>query len=327
MRSRRWSGWCSIPVLLATAALAQLQPVEVASSDSFTEGPVFDSRGTLFFSNRTAVLKIAPDGSVDTWISDPDAGFNGHKVLKDGTHLVCAARRGAVLKYAPDGRPLGVASAECDGKPLRAPNDLTLDPADGIYFTDPGGSREAPIGTVHYVDAVGRTHLVAGGMRVPNGLVLSPNGKFLYVAETQLNRIVRFPVTGLGKLGAMQVFANLPSREGHAAEPDGLAVDTAGNLYVAHLGMSSIQVLDTRGTLIRTLPAGVYDASNLVFGGPDRSRLYITGSVGHRSETAGRVVRLELVGVRGIPSLLNQRSPARLPASVLPAPSSGQPVR
>jgi gluconolactonase len=104
----------------------------------------------------------------------------------------------------------------------------------------------------------------------------------------------------------MRVFAGLPSKEGVAAEPDGLALDSEGNLYVAHLGMSAVEVLDPQGKLLRSLPAGNYDASNLVFGGPRLDRLLITGSVGHRSNTAGRVYRLDLEGVRGVSSLLQR---------------------
>ena len=77
---------------------------------------------------------------------------NGHKILEDGTHLVCD--KGAVLHLDADGKRLADASSECDGKPLRNPNDLTIDPKGGFYFTDPGGSSlKNPIGTVHYVDA------------------------------------------------------------------------------------------------------------------------------------------------------------------------------
>ena len=279
------------------------RPIEVAASDTFTEGPVFDANGALFFSNRTSVMRLSPEGKLSTWIEDAEAGFHGHRILKDGSHLVCASRGAKVLKVSAEGRIVGPASAECDGKPLRAPNDLTLDGHGGFYFSDPGGSREAPIGTVHYVDRAGKTSLASGSMRVPNGLVLTPEGKTLYVAETQFNRILRFGVEAPGKLGPLEVFANLLSREGHAAEPDGLALDTEGNLYVAHLGMSAVEVLSRDGKRIRSIPAGIYDVSNLVFGGPDMNRLYITGSVGHRSKTAGRVMRVDLPGVRGVATL------------------------
>jgi len=271
-----------------------LLALTVATSDTFTEGPVFDSAGNIYFSNRTSILKLAPDGQLSTWLHDPGAGFNGHKILPDGTHLICAAKRSAVLRYSQDARPLGAASTECEGKPLRAPNDITLDPRGGFWFTDPGGSREAPIGTVHYVGIDGVTRLAAGGMRVPNGLVLTHDNKFLYVSETVPNRILRFPVVAPGKLGPMEIFATLPSRVGHAAEPDGLTLDKSGNLYVAHLGTGSVRVFNPQGRLIRTHPAGVYDASNLVFGGPGYNQLFITGSTGHRSTTPGRLMRLDL---------------------------------
>ena len=128
-----------------------------------------------------------------------------------------------------EARILTVASSECDGKPLRAPNDITLDGPRRVlfhgYFTDPGGSREAPIGTLHYVDGNGKTSLGQGGMSVPNGLVIDPAGKYLYVAETVPDRILRFPILGPGKLGTLKIFADLPRREGHDATPDGLTVD------------------------------------------------------------------------------------------------------
>jgi len=104
----------------------------------------------------------------------------------------------------------------------------------------------------------------------------------------------------------MEVFAELPRRAGHQAEPDGMATDTAGHLYVAHLGTSSVKVLSPSGELVRELPTANYDTSNLVFGGPELNQLYITGSSGHRSNTPGRVYRLDLGSVRGVSSLLSR---------------------
>ena len=96
----------------------------------------------------------------------------------------------------------------------------------------------------------------------------------------------------------MRVFAGLPEGEGVQAEPDGLAVDAEGKLYVAHLGMTAVQVLSPEGTWLHSLPAGNYDASNLVFGGPNLDQLYITGSIGSRRDTPGRVYRLDLSSIR-----------------------------
>ncbi|MDA1234076.1 MAG: SMP-30/gluconolactonase/LRE family protein [Acidobacteria bacterium] len=286
---------------LAGTAQDSQAPVEFARSEEFSEGPVFDYEGNFFFTHGRLVTRVAPNGSSAVWAAT--SGANGHKILPDGNHLLCVTGDRAIVLFDPTGKVIRPASTECDGAPLRAPNDLTLDQHGGFYFTDPGGSRDKPIGTVHYVDSSGVTHLVASGMWVPNGLVLSQDGRTLFVAETLPNRVVKFAVDGQGKLGALEEFAQLPFREGHQPEPDGMALDTNGNLYVAHLGTSTVKVLAPDGSPLRTLPAGNYDASNLVFGGTDLNELYITGSTGHRSNTPGRVYRLNLADVTGVSSL------------------------
>jgi gluconolactonase len=101
----------------------------------------------------------------------------------------------------------GVATADCGGVPLRAPNDLTLARHGGVYFTDPGGSRTESIGTVHYIDRAGKTTLSASGMRVPNSLVLAPGGDWLYVAESVLVGTVRRKSSK--KVGPHHCFASL----------------------------------------------------------------------------------------------------------------------
>jgi gluconolactonase len=290
-------------VTLAAAASAQdsSAPVEFARSEEFSEGPVFDYEGNLFFTHGRFVTRVKPDRSRAVWAET--SGANGHKVLPDGNHLLCVTGDKAIVLFSPDGKVIRAASTECHGMPLRAPNDLTLDRRGGFYFTDPGGSRDKPIGTVHYVDSAGVTHLVAGGMWVPNGLVLSQDGRTLFVAETLPNRVVKFAVDDKGKLGALEEFAQLPFRDGHQPEPDGMALDTNGNLYVAHLGTSTVKVLAANGSPLRTLQAGNYDASNLVFGGKDLNELYVTGSTGHRSNTPGRVYQLSLPWAKGVSSL------------------------
>ncbi len=292
---------CPVTFSLFLLCLDAQTPVEIARTPTFTEGPVFDAAGNLFFSSNDGLHKLTPNGRPIDWVTDSTAGFNGHKILPDGTHLVCASKKSAVWRLDAAGRFLSVASFECDGNPLRAPNDLTLDSHGGFYFTDPGGSRQAPIGTVHYVGSNGNTRLSASGMRVPNGLVIDPAGKFLYVSETVPNRILRFRIAAPGKLDPPAVFATLPARDAHEAAPDGLAVDERGNLYVAHLGTGQVLILDKRGRLRHQLQSGLYDTSNLVFGGSRRNQLFVTGSVGHRSATEGRVLRLDLKGVRGRP--------------------------
>jgi gluconolactonase len=271
-------------VLLACGASA---PEFLVETPEFSEGPVFDADGNLYFTHGKSVSKLTPEGDLLPWLETQ--GANGHKILPDGTHLICEPAASRILRVSAAGQVLGVASDASDGQPLRAPNDLTLSPEGGFYFTDPGGSREAPIGTVHYVTPEGATRTVATGLSVPNGLALNPDKSVLYVAETVPNRVLAFPVEAPGKLGPMRVFADLPKAEG----PDGLAVDAAGNVYVAHLGVSVVQVISPSGAWLRSLPAGNYDVSNLTFSASG-DELYVTGSVGSRRDTPGRVYRLKV---------------------------------
>jgi gluconolactonase len=289
--------------IVAVADLAtQPQPVEVARAPTFTEGPAFDQARNLYFSHREGIYQLRPDGQLREWTRDPAAGFHGHRVEAGGTHLVCVTKKSAVWRLGAEGGLLEVASSSCEGKDLSEPNDIALDRgrSGGFYFTDPGGSRTEPVGSVYYTNRGGVTKMVADSMRVPNGIVVDPASKFLYVAETGLNRIVRFGILGRERWGPLEVFATLPSREGHQAAPDGLAMDEADRLYVAHLGTGTVLVLDAKGRIASKLPGGNYDVSNLAFGGPNRSHLYVTGSVGHRRNTEGRVYRLVLPGVRGL---------------------------
>ena len=204
-----------------------------------------------------------------------------------------------------DGGEVSVASDSCDGQPLRGPNDLTLDPAGGgFYFTDPGESSAAnPIGTVHHVDSRGKTTLAADGLAFPNGIVLAPDGKKLYLAESHHNRVWVYEVEGPGRLGGRKLLCDLPRKDEAAGQidnqPDGMCLDANGNLYVAHYGMGQVQVLDRQGTVVRRYETGLLLTSNVAFGGPDHDMLYVTGAVDGSSKPGGvAVLNLHVPGRR-----------------------------
>jgi gluconolactonase len=293
-----------LPAVLQRSALppdTAVKPVKIAEVPGYCEGVVFDRAGLAYISdtNHGTIYRVSPAGETTVWAKTPAP--NGHKILKDGTHLVCD--KGAVLHLDAEGKRLADASNECEGKPLRVPNDLTIDPKGGFYFTDPGGSSlKNPIGTVHYVDPQGKTHLVAEGLAFPNGIVLRPDGKTLLVGESQQNRILAYEVTAPGKVGARRVLATLPTKQGDqiANEPDGMALDEDGNLYIAHYGMHTVQVLDPEGKLLRSYPGGNLTTSNVAFAGPQMDRLYITGALTDEKMSKGALWRLDLGGVRGL---------------------------
>jgi gluconolactonase len=295
--------------LLTVSALAQsglpaetaVKPEKIAEVPGYCEGIVFDRTGQAYVSDTQhgTIYKISPGGNRSVWAIT--SAPNGHKILPDGTHLV--ADKGAVLHLDANGKKLRDASRESGGKRLRAPNDLSIDPKGGFYFTDPGGSGVAkPIGTVHYVDPKGRTRTIAEGLAFPNGIVLRPDGKTLLVGESGHNRILIFDVSAPGKIGNRRVFATLPAKQGDQIEnaPDGIALDEAGNLYVAHYGMRTVQVLSPEGKLLRSYPGGNLTTSNVAFGGPNLDQLYITGALADEKTSKGALWRLNLKGVRGL---------------------------
>lgn len=298
--------WLFVIAALPSIAAAELppadkvQPVKLFEVDSYCEGVVFDHEGNGYISWGKVLTKFSLDGNHATFAET--GGPNGHKILADGTHVACDATRHAMIRLSADGKLLEPASTECLGKPLKGPNDLTLDLVNGgFYFTDPGDSgKDNLVGTVHYVDKGGKTHLVAEGLAYPNGIAISLDGKRLLVAESQFNRILEYPIEAPGKVGLKRVFAELPrnaSGKWEDNQPDGICQDAEGNLYVAHYGMNAVQVLSPAGKLLRTYKTGNQLTSNVAFGGPKHDQLFVTGSV-NADGKPGAVVRLDL-GVPG----------------------------
>jgi gluconolactonase len=285
-----------------SASIAAKKLLEV---DHYCEGVVFDAQGRGYISDGAQIVQFTLDGQAKVWAETGSP--NGHKILADGTHLVCDASRHAILHLAADGKMLEPSSQECNGTPLRGPNDLTLDtPHGGFYFSDPGGSSdEQPIGTVHYVDRQGKTRLLDAGLAFPNGIVLTADGKKLLLAESKKNRVLEYEVLAPGKVANRKVLADLPVKDTAAGQidnqPDGMCLDAAGNLYVAHYGMQQVQVLSPTGQLLARYPGGNVTTSNVAFGGPKRDQLFVTGGLGPEMGKGG-LFRLDL-GVPGLPIL------------------------
>ena len=281
---------------------------------NYCEGVVFDHQGRGYISWKDTITQFEAkrDPATKKWSATGKpwavtGAPNGHKILADGTHLVCDASRHAVLHLDANGKMLDPASIKCNDKALRGPNDLTLDTAlNGFYFTDPGESgKDNLIGTVHYVDAKGITHLVAGGLAFPNGIVLLPGGKTLLVAESQKNRILKYEVLSPGKVGELKVFAELPTKTGTQVDnqPDGICLDAAGNLYVAHYGMQQVQVLNPEGKLIARYPGGNLTTSNVAFSGPEHGTLFVTGGLDVEQGKGGLfVLELGTPGLKILPA-------------------------
>jgi gluconolactonase len=309
---RRTLVWSLLSVTLTAIALSasaeeelpaadKAKTVEVLRVPAYCEGVVFDHAGNGYISWDKSITKFSLDGKNSVWAET--GAPNGHKILADGTHLVCDAKSHAVLRLSAEGKALEHAAKEFDGKPLLGPNDLTLDTANGgFFFSDPGGSgRDNLIGRAHYVDKAGKVHVVDKGLAYPNGIVLTPDGKKLYLAESQFNRVLVYEVIAPGKVGERKVFAKLPdhpSGDFMQSQPDGMCLDAAGNLYVAHYGMKKVEVLSPAGKLIRQYDGGNTTTSNVAFGGPQHDQLFITGGIGKEAGEGG-LFRIDL-GAKGL---------------------------
>jgi gluconolactonase len=224
---------------------------------------------------------------------------NGHKILGDGTHLVCDGSAKAVLHLDAKGQAIGNAADSFEGKPLMGPNDLTLDRAGGFYFTDPAATDED---RVFHVDRSGTVHLVAKGLSFPNGIALRPDGKELLFGESKKNRILAVKVIGESEWSEPRLFASLPAKGAGQIDnmPDGMCLDRDGNLYVAHWGMRQVQVVDRAGKVIRSYASGNLTTSNAAFGGAAMNELYVTGALEEEKSSEGGLFRLRLEGVKGL---------------------------
>jgi gluconolactonase len=251
-------------------------PETVANLDGYSEGIAFDAAGNAYISlqHRAAVLRIPQGGSPERWLTVDDP--NGHRILPDGTHLIAA--RAGVLHVAPDGRVLDTVIVERPEGPALLPNDIALDGHGGYYLTAPADREEdrAAGSRVFYVDSTRQVREVARGFLYPNGIVVRADGRVLLLNDGGSNAVYRFDITAPGEIQNQALFASLP--DSGRAYPDGMALDDAGRLYVAHYGAGRVEVLDQDGRLLRRYPTGQQLPSNVAFGGPGLRDLYVTGS-------------------------------------------------
>ena len=208
-----------------------LQPelTEVATGLRFPEGPVAMDDGSVILVEMFGprLTRVLPDGSTET-IAEIPGGPNGAALGPDGAIYLCnnggASPAGRVRRPAAPGsvRPGRLRGGriqrvdlsdgtvtdlytECDGRPLRAPNDLVMDGHGGFYFTDHGvrdhKSRTADLTAIYYAQADGSgIHEVVFPVDAPNGIGLSPDGSTLYWAETITGRVFRRGVVSPGEL-------------------------------------------------------------------------------------------------------------------------------
>ena len=260
------------------AALFAAQPVvfeRVATGYQFTEGPAADARGDIYFTDirSSRILRFDVATNKASVFRKDTGKANGLHFDAQRRLLACEGGRRRLVRIDKD--QLTVLAERLGTKRLNSPNDLTIDAHGGVWFTDPRygkqDDREIDVMAVYYLSAEGKLTQVIRDLPRPNGILLAPSGKTLFVAANKQKLIMSYPVTAPGTLGTGRVFARLDGDQ--RGGPDGLTLDAKGNLYCA--GQGHLFVWSSRGKRLHKLKVPE-SPTNCTFGGPKRDTLYVT---------------------------------------------------
>ena len=252
------------------------KPVLVSSEFKFTEGPAVDPEGNIFFTDQpnNRILKWTPDKGISIFMENAGRA-NGLYFDREGNLLACADEKNELWQIDKD-KNVTVLVHDYEGKKLNGPNDLWVDPAGGIYFTDPFYKREYWTRTekeiasenVYYLTPDRKTlSVVMGDFVRPNGIIGTPDGSTLYVADIGAGKTFAFTIQSGGVLSDRRLFTEMGS--------DGMTLDNEGNVYLTGKGVT---VFDPAGKKIRHIPIDEPWTANVCFGGQNRKTLFITAS-------------------------------------------------
>lgn len=245
--------------------------------DCFLEGPAFDRSGNLYMVDIPfgRILRMSPSGDFDV-AAQYDGWPNGLAIHRDGRVFIADYRHGIMVLDPASGR-VEPFLTHCFSESFKGVNDLTFADNGDLYFTDQGQTGvHDPTGRVYRYSTEGRLECLIANGPSPNGLVLDPGDKVLYVAMTRANCMWHCPLKRGGGVSKAGVFAQLPGIHG----PDGLAMDEAGNLAVAHARPGIIWLFSSIGEPLYRVQAKKKGTrmTNMAYGGADRRTLFITDS-------------------------------------------------
>ncbi|MVM39271.1 SMP-30/gluconolactonase/LRE family protein [Spirosoma sp. HMF3257] len=264
-------GLDSIKVVAPGATLRQ-----VSSQFTFTEGPAVNKKGDIYFTDQPndKIWRYDTDGKLSLYM-DKTGRSNGLYFDKKGNLISCADEKDELWSISPD-KKITVLLANFQGQRMNGPNDLWIDPKGGIYFTDPYYQRDywerkKPDidGQKVYYLPKGKQEavLVDGDLKQPNGIVGTPDGKFLYVADIRDSKTYKYQINADGTLSNRQLFIPQGS--------DGMTLDSQGNLYISGRGVT---IYSPAGVKLGNIPIPSRWVGNVCFGGKDRKLLFITAS-------------------------------------------------
>lgn len=258
--------------LFAPGATPQL----ISSQFSFTEGPAVDKNGDIYFTDQPndRIWKYDTEGKL-TLFMEGAGRSNGLYFDRKGNLLSCADEENQLWRISRD-KKVTVLLKDLNGQNLNGPNDLWAHPRGGIYFTDPlyqrsywkPGLQHVKGENVYYLpEGKHQPIVVDSDIEKPNGIIGTPDGKYLFVADIKGNKTYRYEIKKDGTLQNRRLFVEQGS--------DGMTLDERGNLYLTGKGVT---VYDSSGKKIAHIDVPANWTANVCFGGKDHNKLFITAS-------------------------------------------------
>ena len=264
------------------------EPEKIATGFVFTEGPVWDHRNDrLVFSDLFGeTLNEWTESGGHQVLRPQTEGTNGNTFDLEGRLISCESKARHLSRTGFDGvREILVSHYE--GKRINAPNDVFVGPDGDVFFTDtPYGverdendefvDRQIPFWAVfRYRPSDGTMTVLADDFNPPNGIVVTPDGRRLYVSDTGSHLVRTFELTADGQAANGRQFCDLTHGDEIGSIADGMALDDLGNLYVAANTLHGLWVYNPDGDLLGMIGLGE-EPSNVTFGGPDSTSLFVT---------------------------------------------------
>lgn len=243
---------------------------------AFFEGPGFDREGFLYFVDIPygRIFRLSPDRQWEIFVQY-DGEPNGLRIHRDGRIFIADHKRG-IMAIDPVTRKVEPVLTSFEGKPLRGPNDLVFRDTGDIYFTDMGNSDLAdPYGRLMRLSPDGKAEVVLDRLAAPNGLAITRDNATLYLNMFRMNAVWQMRFTPEGGVSRVAHFIQLSGGLG----PDGLLLDDADNLVIAHGGLGVIWVYSALGEPMLRIncPRGKM-VTNIAFSVTEPDRLFMTDS-------------------------------------------------